>query len=121
MDEVSALMHFNLAPLQMRRDIAMLGVLHRAALGEVPPQLKELFQWRPGSYMLADRFHGRPMHPLVKRSVWALVPVYNKLGSGAQKICNVKLFQQYLQERVKTLITKNLADLDRWDCEYSPR
>ena len=47
------------------------------------------------------------MHPLVKRSVWALVPVYNKLGSGAQTICNVKLFQQYLQERVKTLITKN--------------
>ena len=49
MDEVSALMHFNLAPLQMRRDIAMLGVLHRAALGEGPPQLKELFQRRPGS------------------------------------------------------------------------
>jgi hypothetical protein len=67
--------------------------------------------------MLADRFHGRPMHPLVKRSVWALVPVYNKLGSGAQTICNVKLFQQYLHERVKTLISKNLADPDRWGCE----
>ena len=28
---------FNLAPLSVRRDIAMLGVIHRAARGEVPP------------------------------------------------------------------------------------
>ena len=41
-DEVEALMHFNLAPLSLRRDIAVLGVVHRAALGEGPPQFKGL-------------------------------------------------------------------------------
>ena len=122
-DEVTALMEFNLAPLRMRRDIAMLGVLHRAALGEGPPQLKELFQRRPGSFMLEDRFHVGPMHPLVKRSAWGLVPVYNKLGSGAQTISSVKLFQQYLQERVKSLIGKGMVSEDpaAWCCLYSPR
>ena len=30
----AALMDFSLAPLTMRRDIAMLGILHRAAIGE---------------------------------------------------------------------------------------
>ena len=65
--------------------------------------------------MLADRFHGRPCTHC-SNAVYGLW-----LCSGAQTICNVKLFQQYLQERVKTLISKNLADLDRWDCEYSPR
>ena len=31
-----ALFHFNLAPLQSRRDMAMLGLLHRTALGKGP-------------------------------------------------------------------------------------
>ena len=37
-----ALLHFNLPPLETRRDIAMLGVLHRAAL-HLPP--KHFWQW----------------------------------------------------------------------------
>ncbi len=32
-DEVAALAEFHLAPLQVRRDIAMLGLIHRTALG----------------------------------------------------------------------------------------
>ena len=34
-----ALLDFNLAPLRCRRDIAMLGLLHRVALREAPSQL----------------------------------------------------------------------------------
>lgn len=119
-DEVTALMEFNLAPLRMRRDIAMLGVLHRAALGEGPPQLREMFRRRPGSYMMEDPYYGATRHPLVKRSAWGLLPVYNKLGSGAQSIATVKNFQFYLQERVKKLIRQALVG-DDWPCSYSPR
>ena len=36
-------MNFNLAPLSTRRDIAMLGVIHRAALREGPQQLLIFF------------------------------------------------------------------------------
>ena len=37
------LLEFNLAPLSMRRDIAMLGIIHRAALGDGPTQFREYF------------------------------------------------------------------------------
>ena len=118
-DEVTALMHFNLAPLSMRRDIAMLGVVHRAAIGEGPPQLKRLIKRAPGGFQLLDPYSGRTTPPVVKRSVWGLLPVYNKLGSNAQSIATVKDFQAYLQERAKVIIQKNL--IEEWTDLYSPR
>ena len=42
--ENDALLHFNLAPLHTRRDIAMLGVIHRAAIGRAHPQLRVFFK-----------------------------------------------------------------------------
>ena len=42
--EIEALMNFALAPLQTRRDIAMLGLVHRAVLGDGPPHFKEFFK-----------------------------------------------------------------------------
>ena len=44
MDEMAALLNFNLAPLATRRDIGMLGVIHRTALGKGPSQLKQHFK-----------------------------------------------------------------------------
>ena len=41
--EIEALLVHNLAPLKTRRDIAMLGVIHRAALGQGPAQLQHFF------------------------------------------------------------------------------
>ena len=38
-----ALFHFNLAPLETRRDIAQLGVIHRAALRQGPNRLHYMF------------------------------------------------------------------------------
>ena len=40
---VSALERYNLAPLKTRRDISILGILHRVRLGLAPPQISELF------------------------------------------------------------------------------
>jgi hypothetical protein len=117
-DEVAALMVFNLAPLSTRRDIAMLGVLHRAALGEGPPQLRQIFRRRPGSLLLED-VNDSARHPLIKRSIWGLVAVYNRL-CGARHIATVADFQKYLQERLKRLIDKGLQ-LDCWQRAYSPR
>ena len=119
LDEVTALMEFSLAPLAMRRDIAMLGMIHRAALGEGPPQLRQMFKRRLGSYMLEDPYAATSRSPLVRRSAWGLVPVYNRLGSGAQSILTVKDFQAYLQARVKRLIVRH--GVDDWMHTYSPR
>ena len=38
-----ALLHFHLAPLAARRDIAMLGLLHKVALRSAPEPLLDMF------------------------------------------------------------------------------
>ena len=43
LDHVSALHRYNLAPLQCRRDIAMLAVIHRSILGIRSPHLEKFF------------------------------------------------------------------------------
>ena len=43
MSDVDALVHFRLAPLETRRDIAILGLLHRVNLGLVSKQIEDLF------------------------------------------------------------------------------
>ena len=117
-DRDAALMDFNLAPLSMRRDIAVLGLLHRAALGDGPPQLREIFQRRPGSLRLVDPLDGQNPSQLMRRSIWGSVKVYNALGDSLQ--CgSVKDFQKHLQERAKRVVGKNL--LESWWTLYSQR
>ena len=45
--DLEALFVFNLAPLRTRRDIAMLGIVHRAALRKGPPHLWRFFTHTP--------------------------------------------------------------------------
>ena len=44
LSDESAFVHFNLAPLNVRRDIAILGVIHRAVMKQGPPSLWRFFQ-----------------------------------------------------------------------------
>ena len=83
-DSTAALMDFNLAPLSMRRDIALLGILHRAALGEGPPQFREYFRREEGSLRLVDLLENKTLSPLMRRSILGLVRVYNSLGGTLQ-------------------------------------
>ena len=39
-----ALLHFNLAPLSTRRDMAMMGLIHRTVLGFGPSQFDRMFE-----------------------------------------------------------------------------
>ena len=114
----AALFDFNLAPLCMRRDIALLGLLHRAAIGEGPLQFRTHFKRRPGSLRLFDSLENQNSSRLMKRSIWGLVPVYNKLGATLQ-CATVKDFQFMLQERAKRIVTKSL--LANWEKLYCPR
>ena len=42
--EREALLHWNLAPLATRRDIAMLGLVHRTVLGKGPSHFRSFFR-----------------------------------------------------------------------------
>ena len=102
-----ALLHFNLAPLSMRRDIAMLGLLHRAAIGSGPPQFRELLKRCEGSLRLVDLLEGKDVSLLMQRSIWGLIRTYNKL-EGALQCSDVKGFQHMLQELTKWVVSKQL-------------
>ena len=41
LSKTEALMEYHLAPLKARRDMSMLGVIHRSLLGEGPEQIKK--------------------------------------------------------------------------------
>jgi hypothetical protein len=114
----AALIDFNLAPLSMRRDIALLGLLHRAAIGEGPAHFREYFKRRHGSLKLVDPCAECSVSLLLKRSMWGLVRVYNTLG-GTLQCKTVKDFQKHLQDRAKRVVAKKL--LVEWATLYSPR
>ena len=116
--EVEALMEFNLPPLETRRDIALLGLIHRI-LGQGLPHFKEFFQLslEPGRqhrFKLIQQTPGR----LIRRSAIGLIPVYNLVPSWVVDTVSVKHFQRNLQEIVKQRAVSGCSD---WQSSYSPR
>ena len=125
-DEVEAFERYKLAPLQTRRDIGMLGLLHRISLGLAPAQLCDLFPkddavrrghvfgTRLSSFVQRhDRqFLDRDSHTeTFRRSVFGLVSSYNLLPQEIVDISTVKMFQQRLQ---KSVLKAALAGVDGW-------
>ena len=111
--EEEALCDYRLAPLCSRRDMAMLGALHKLNLGLGPSQLAELF---PQLGLVAEPElrkrlrHWRPLHRrqlgtsathtsslTLKRSLFGLVHCYNALPQKAVDATSVKCFQRTLQ------------------------
>ena len=111
--ELEALELYRLAPLQCRRDMSMLGALHKITLGIAPGQLSALFPilgtvaeplmarrlrgWKPrhdrqlgtpASFMSSDR---------MKRSMFGLCRCYNLLPQELVSLPSVKLLQRHLQ------------------------
>ena len=104
----------NLCLLSARRDISMLGLIHRTVLGKGPQQFQKLF--RPGaaaafarntrsrelrhSLQLHDRMDGSQTNA-IKRSVLSLVYPYNLLPPSVVALKTVSRFQRALQSAVK--------------------
>ena len=117
-DDVSALVHFHLAPLCTRRDIAMLGMIHRTVLGKGAQQFADFFQRDPnnGPKLLDPRQISRS--PLIKRSALGLVAVYNLLPHQVVSAKSVSAFQKGLQELVTYFSTNGHP---QWSEVLSPR
>lgn len=113
---LEALKKYNLAPLETRRDIALLGVVHRTVLGEGPPQFQRWFFAAEGASheyntrrQEARRKHGKQLHDylnrdqsaLLRRSPLGLARVYNELDAQVVKCTTVKSFQAELQKLVR--------------------
>ena len=126
-----ALFVFHLAPLSVRRDIAMLGVIHRTVLGRGPSQFRELFKLAPldghpartRSQCSRHRFQledprGQHHSDMLARSALGLVWVYNHLPPKIVEQPSVSRFQAELQRLVKDRAKARCAD---WAQSLSPR
>ena len=111
--EQQALLHFNLAPLNCRRDIAALGLVHRTVLGEGPPHFSKWFylSGKVAAYntRLQERKHNKQLHDylqgtqteFLRRSLLGVATVYNNLPQKLVDFKTVKLFQRNLQLELK--------------------
>jgi hypothetical protein len=115
-DEECALMNFNLAPLAARRDIAMLGLIHRTVLGKGPPHFRKHFEVEGGRRVNDPRASIKD--PLLIRSAMGLVAVYNMLSDSCKAMNEVKDFQSELQRMLRARLEDGNRD---WAETLSPR
>ena len=126
--DVDAFMQFNLAPLCVRRDIGILGMVHRAALRMGPPLLWQYF--RVNLFATAPA-HRRPRHDMqlvecpamrdleiMRRSAFGAIRVYNLLP---QLVVNTRTVSSF-QTQLTNLVRARVHGLDeRWKLLLSPR
>ena len=128
MSESEALIRHNLAPLSCRRDIAMLGVTHRAVLGMGPLQFHQWFKLDSTDLRRSSRaarhdkqiewnFGGKGLGQF-KRPAFGLCKIYNLLPLDIVAQKSVKAFQSELQG-----LLKSAAELDthHWRVLFPPR
>ena len=130
---VQALEKYRLAPLSTRRDVALLGMVHRTVLGDGPDQFRKwFFPAAPSGHTQHTRAttakHDRQLHDyldrkqsaLLRRSVLCLPRVYNSLPAEVVACKTVKDFQRALQ---KIVLGKAKAGEENWErCfKFKPR
>ena len=106
----------------------MLGVIHRAVLGEGPPQIRSFFVLDNSGLRRCERhvrhnlqlsyqFGSRPLD-MLKRSVLGLSRVYNLLLASIVSCNRVNAFQGALQY---LLCSQAMAAKPNWQDLLSPR
>ena len=104
--EAQAFLQFRLAPLELRRDIAALGLLHKIQLGEAHPDFDGLFpkavHVEPPVTRHGSRRHGRQFAEIscnsfyFNHSVFGMTKLYNILPEYAVACSTVSSFQAVL-------------------------
>jgi len=120
-----------LAPLRARRDIALLGVVHRAVLGKWPAELREFLKVTAAEphrrgLRSSSRRHSRTLVDCCEgltqdyclRSALSLPPVYNMLPGYIVSADSVSSFQNRLQ---KLLLHSAQSGVESWDLLFSTR
>ena len=129
--ERQALKDYHLAPLCTRRDIALLGLVHRTVLKKGPVHFQKWFflserQRHAYQTRLQERRHNRQLHDwldgnhseLLRRSPLGLARVYNQLPQRVVDCSCVKDCQRELQELVRAEAERGVED---WHLLLSPR
>ena len=123
LSEAEALLEYNLAPLESRRHIAALGVLHKRVLGILPESLADFFPLSDGlrsnhrTRLLQSRHNCQLRDPIrgsetqiYKRSVFGYVAIYNRLPQKAVNEKSLKGFQAKLQNAMRQALRLGHSD-----------
>ena len=122
---LGAFINFNFAPTILRRNIGVLGLLHKRVLGLCHPSFEKLLPWYDQRFNVprgvghTKQLYGHSIEinfnsALFNRSVFAMVDIYNNLPQGIVDIDNVSLFQKRL-----TAIAKERCNSNRTDWQWS--
>ena len=123
LSDEETLLHFNLVPVETRRDIAMLGLIHRSVLEGGPRHLANMFLPSPPS---ASQKHDKQLLTqrsprnlqILSRSALGLVDVYNLLP--AQVVCQKSVAS--MQHELQALLKFRVRNGDSyWLHTFSPR
>ena len=107
MTEAMAFLDFNFAPAALRRDIGILGFLHKRVLGQCHVAIQRMFpfiapQPRWHDKQLDSQIDGCSSRPvLFCRSLFGMVAVYNRLPQDIVDSTSVKQFQAKLTHLAK--------------------
>ena len=133
---MEALLNFRLAPLAARRDMALLGLIHRTMLGKGPPHFKRFFQLDESACQNHGRRHRLQVKELaahwsdfalpgsrpaeyIEHSMFGLVRVYNLLSPEiVEASADVPSFQKRLQDMSSSFAS---AGAPGWQYTFSPR
>ena len=126
LSEEEALLNHNLAPLNTRRDMAALGLIHRTVLGLGPPHFRTWFfpaTTTPHNHATRRQTpkHNKQLHDylqgnhteLLRRSLLRQVRVYNSLSQSTVDANSVSLFQHRLQCELKDAAANNKPQWSR--------
>ena len=90
LSEEAAFMHFNMALLCVRRDISILGVIHRAALRKGPPELLKFFRREEcHSYRRSVRFSHRHSRCLIEWAAGSNLEIMRRSALGMIRVYNL--------------------------------
>ena len=108
-----AFMEFNFAPPKLRRNIGILGLLHKRVLGLCHPSFERLLPWYSSRFEPGGGHgHNKTLYGhncevshcpgLFARSIFAMVDIYNTLPQQAVDNPTVSEFQNYLNHIAHT-------------------
>jgi len=127
--EKVAFLEFNFAPTGLRRDIAILGLLHKRVIGQSHPTFEKLLPfWSQRFDTSRGVGHNKPLYghwveathhrSLFGKSIFMMVDTYNNLPQHVVDAPSVSTFQSYLTERARE---RCRADDPFWLTLYNAR
>ena len=127
--EGDAFLEHNFAPPSLRRNIGILGLLHKRVLGEAHSIYQRLMPFfQDGFGYLRPNEHNRQLYghvleihyqrELYFRSIFGMILTYNKLSQNAVDSKNVTIFQTHLTKLARSACENGDAD---WKTMFSVR